>query len=42
MIEDTNRLGADTTVGMQFTTSYIMQGSAEILAYGTVVMLGEE
>ena len=42
MIEDANRLGAGATVVMLFTTSYIMHGSAEILAYGTAVMLGEE
>lgn len=31
--------GADAVVGLRFTTSMVMQGSAEILAYGTAVRL---
>ena len=30
-------LGADAVVGLRFTTSTVMQGAAEILAYGTAV-----
>ena len=30
-------LGADAVVGVRFTTSSIIQGGAEILAYGTAV-----
>ncbi len=37
MIKDAQRLGADAVVNIRFTTSMIMQGSAEILAYGTAV-----
>ena len=37
MIEDARRLGANGIVGMRFTTSPVMQGSAELLAYGTAV-----
>jgi len=39
MQQDANRLGADAVVNVRFTTSAIMQGMAEILAYGTAVKL---
>ena len=39
MIEDAKSKGADGIVGMKFTTSAILQGSAELLAYGTAVNL---
>lgn len=31
--------GANAILGLQFTTSMVMQGSAEILCYGTAVVL---
>ena len=39
MTEDARRLGADAIVCMRFTTSPVMQGSAELLAYGTAVKI---
>lgn len=39
MVEDAKRLGADAVVGVRFSTSAVMQGCAEILAYGTAVRL---
>lgn len=39
MIQDAERLGADAVVNIRFTTSAVMQGAAEILAYGTAVKL---
>ncbi len=39
MIEDAQRQGADAIIGMRFTTSAVMQGAAEILAFGTAVKL---
>ena len=33
------RLGANAVVGLRVTTSTVMQGSAEILAYGTAVRI---
>ncbi|MEQ8323953.1 MAG: YbjQ family protein [Vicingaceae bacterium] len=39
MITDAQRLGADAIVNVRFTTSAVMQGSSEILAYGTAVKL---
>lgn len=39
MINDAERMGADAVVNVRFTTSMIMQGASEILAYGTAVKL---
>ncbi len=37
MVAEAERLGADAIVCMRFTTSPVMAGSAELLAYGTAV-----
>ena len=39
MIIDAESLGADAVINVRITTSMIMQGVAEILAYGTAVKL---
>ena len=39
MIRDAQLVNADAIVAMRLTTSMIMQGAAEILAYGTAVRL---
>jgi uncharacterized protein YbjQ (UPF0145 family) len=39
MIEDAKKMGADAVVNLRFVTSMIMEGTAEILAYGTAVKL---
>ena len=39
MIREAQRLGADAIVAMRFATSPVMQGAAELLAYGTAVKL---
>ncbi len=39
MIEDAEKLGANAIVNVRFSTSYIMQNAAEILVYGTAVIL---
>ena len=39
MIKDAERLGADAIVGFRITSSAVMQGASEILAYGTAVKL---
>jgi uncharacterized protein YbjQ (UPF0145 family) len=39
MIQDAARLGAHAVVNVRFESSMIMQGAAEILAYGTAVKL---
>jgi uncharacterized protein YbjQ (UPF0145 family) len=38
MIEDAEKQGANTIVGVRFSTSMIMQNAAEVLAYGTGVV----
>lgn len=39
MIAEAHSLGANAIVGMRFTTANIMMGSAELLAYGTAVVV---
>jgi len=39
MLMDAENMGADAVVNVRFTTSMIMQGASEILAYGTAVKL---
>ncbi len=39
MIADAQRIGADAVINIRFSTSMVMTGSAEILAYGTAVRL---
>ncbi|MBA1343612.1 MAG: hypothetical protein C5S52_08460 [ANME-2 cluster archaeon] len=39
MIKDAEGLDADAIVGVRFTTSMVMAGASEILAYGTAVKL---
>ena len=39
MVESAEKLGADGIVCVRFTTSTVMQGAAELLAYGTAVRL---
>ncbi len=40
MREEAKEMGADAVVNVRFTTSQVMQGMSEILAYGTAVRLG--
>jgi uncharacterized protein YbjQ (UPF0145 family) len=42
MVEEAEELGADAIIGTRFATSMLMQGAAELLAYGTAVVLEEE
>ncbi len=37
MLQDAEQLGANAVVNVRFTTSQVMQGAAEMLAYGTAV-----
>ena len=39
MVLDAGRMGADAILNVRFTTSTVMQGCSEILAYGTAVKL---
>ncbi len=40
MVEDAEKKGANAIVSMRFATSMVMQSAAEILAYGTGVVVG--
>ena len=37
MIQDAERLGADAIVNVRYASSAVMQGAAEVIAYGTAV-----
>ena len=37
MIEEAKRLNADGIVNVRYATSAVMQGAAEVMAYGTAV-----
>ncbi|NIA23719.1 MAG: heavy metal-binding domain-containing protein [Proteobacteria bacterium] len=39
MIDNAKSMGANAIVGVRFTTSSVMQGAAELLAYGTAVVI---
>lgn len=39
MVELAGQMGANAVVDVKFSTSYIMGGAAEILAYGTAVVV---
>ena len=43
MVEEAEALGADGIVNIRYSSSAVMQGAAEVIAYGTAVkFLGEE
>jgi uncharacterized protein YbjQ (UPF0145 family) len=42
MQEEAQRLGANAIVNVRFSTSMIMGSAAELLAYGTAVLLEDE
>jgi uncharacterized protein YbjQ (UPF0145 family) len=37
MVDEANALGADAVVGVTYGSSAVMQGAAEVIAYGTAV-----
>tara|TARA_B100002003_G_C13830367_1_gene408176 strand:+ start:225 stop:551 length:327 start_codon:yes stop_codon:yes gene_type:complete len=41
MINQAIELGADAIIGVKFTTSMIMTGASEMLAYGTAVKISK-
>lgn len=42
MIEDAEKLGADAVVGVSFSTSVMSQGAAELMAFGTAVLIEDK
>jgi uncharacterized protein YbjQ (UPF0145 family) len=41
LVEEAESLGANAVVAIRFTTASMMQGAAELLAYGTAVIVEE-
>jgi uncharacterized protein YbjQ (UPF0145 family) len=39
MVEEAQKLGANAVVDVRFSTSYLMSSAAEILVYGTAVVI---
>ena len=37
MVDEANALGADAVIGVTYGSSAVMQGAAEVIAYGTAV-----
>ena len=42
MIEAANGLGANAVLGVRYSTSAVMSGASEILAYGTAAVVEDE
>ena len=42
MMDEAQQLGANAIITVRFTTSMIMGGAAELLAYGTAVLVEDE
>jgi len=41
MVEEADELGANAIVNVRFTTSMVMSGAAELMAYGTAVVVAD-
>ena len=39
MVDDAQAMGADAVLNIRYTSSSIMQGAAEVTAYGTAVRI---
>ena len=39
MVDDAEAMGADAVIGIRYTSASVMQGAAEITAYGTAVRI---
>lgn len=42
MVDEARRIGADAIVGVQFSTSMLARGAAELLVFGTAVKFEQE
>jgi uncharacterized protein YbjQ (UPF0145 family) len=41
MVDEAEAMGADAIVGIRYGSSAVMQGAAEVVAYGTAVKIVE-
>ncbi|MBO6158733.1 MAG: YbjQ family protein [Firmicutes bacterium] len=39
MVDEAEKLGADAVIGVRYGSSQVMQGAAEVIAYGTAVKI---
>lgn len=39
MIEEAKKLGANAIIGVNYSTSSVLQGTTEVVAYGTAIIL---
>ena len=42
MVDDAQAMGADGVIGLRYTSSSVMQGAAEVTAYGTAIRFVED
>lgn len=42
MVEEAEQLGADAVVNIRYASAAVMQGAAEVIAYGTAVRFKEQ
>lgn len=42
MVEEAENMGADAVVNIRYASSSVMQGAAEVIAYGTAVKFNNE
>ena len=42
MVDDAEAMGADAVIGIRYASASVMQGAAEITAYGTAVRIAGE
>ena len=42
MLDDANKMGADAVLAMRYTSTEVMHGAAEIVVYGTAVVLEDK
>lgn len=39
MVDEAEKMGADAVIGVRYGSSQVMQGAAEVIAYGTAVKI---
>ena len=42
MVDEAEAMGADGVIGLRYTSSSVMQGAAEVTAYGTAIRFVED
>ncbi len=42
MVDDAESMGADAVINVRYASAAVMQGAAEVMAYGTAVKLSDE